>query len=119
MPGQTQHATLLEPPSAKAARWEGRSPGHLGRGYISIVPKCWKTFKKVWADSAGASPVAPGGKNQPAKEETQEMRVPSLGREDPLQEGVPVHSSVLAWRIPRTEQPGGPQSLGSHKVGHN
>ena len=73
----------------------------------------------MWADGAGASQVAPGEKNQPAKEETQEMRVRSLGWEDPLQEGMASHSSVLAWRIPWTEEPGGPQSLGSHKIRHN
>ena len=38
------------------------------------------------------------------------MRVPSLGREDPLQEGMATHSSILAWRIPWTEEPGGLQS---------
>ena len=114
VPGQTEQATRLEPPGAKAARWEGGSPGDLGSGCISVVPKCWKTLKKVWADGAGASRVAPGEKNQPAKEETWEMRVRSLGWEDPLQEGMASHSSVLAWRIPWTEEPGGPQSLGSH-----
>ena len=38
------------------------------------------------------------------------MRVQSLGREDPLDESMATHSSRLAWRIPRTEEPGGPQS---------
>ena len=42
------------------------------------------------------------------------MQVRSLGREDPLEEGTATRSSVLAWRIPWTEEPGGPQSLG-HK----
>ena len=41
------------------------------------------------------------------------MQVRSLGREDPLEEGTATHSSVLAWRIPRTEEPGGLQSVGS------
>ena len=48
-------------------------------------------------------PVAQVVKNLPAKE----TRVQSLGREDPLEEGMAAHSSVLAWRIPRTEGPGG------------
>ena len=39
--------------------------------------------------------------------------VQSLGREDPLEEGVATHSSILAWRIPWTEEPGGPWSIGS------
>ena len=46
VPGQTEQATCLELPGAKAARWEGGSPGDLGSGYISVVPKCWKTLKK-------------------------------------------------------------------------
>ena len=43
------------------------------------------------------------------------MCVQSLGREDTLEEGMATHSSVLAWRIPWTEEPGGPQSMGSQK----
>ena len=50
-------------------------------------------------------------KNPPAM---QENRVPSLGWEDPLEKGMAVHSSILAWRIPWTEEPGGLQSRG-HK----
>ena len=46
-------------------------------------------------------------------QETQETWVRSLGREDPLEEGVETHSSILAWEIPRTEEPGGLQSIGS------
>ena len=52
-------------------------------------------------------------KNLPAMQETQ---VRSLGREDPLEEGMATHSSILAWRIPWTEEPGEPQSVGSHRV---
>ena len=40
-------------------------------------------------------------------QETQEMQVQSLGREDPLEEGMATHSSILAWEIPYTEKPGG------------
>ena len=49
----------------------------------------------------------------------QEMRVRPLSREDPLEEGVATHSSILAWRIPWTEEPGGQQSMGSQRVGHD
>ena len=45
--------------------------------------------------------------NPPVIQGTQEMRVQSLDREDPLEEGVAAHSSILAWRIPWTEEPGG------------
>ena len=52
-------------------------------------------------------------------QETQEKEVGSLGPEDPLEEGMATHSSILAWRIPWTEEPGGLQSMGSQRVGHN
>ena len=55
-------------------------------------------------------------KNLPAMWETQ---VWSLGREDPLEKGMATHSSILAWRIPWTEEPGGLQSMGSQRVGHD
>ena len=55
------------------------------------------------------------GKNLPA---VQEMRVQSLGWEDPLEKGRATHSSILAWRIPWTEEPSGLQSMGSQNVGH-
>ena len=46
------------------------------------------------------------------------MQVQSLGEEDPLEEGMATHSSILAWRTPWTEEPGGPQSMGSQRVRH-
>ena len=55
-------------------------------------------------------------KNPPAMWETW---VRSLGWEDPLEKGTATHSSILAWRIPRTEESGGLQSMGSQRVGHN
>ena len=42
-----------------------------------------------------------------------------LGQKDPLEEGMATHSSILAWRIPRTEEPGRLQSIGSQRVGHD
>ena len=47
-----------------------------------------------------------------------ETRVPSLGWEDPLEEEMATHSSILVWRIPWTEEPKGLQSMGSQGVGH-
>ena len=49
----------------------------------------------------------------------QETRVQSLGQEDPLEKEMVTHSSILAWRIPWTEEPGGLQSMGSLRVGHD
>ena len=47
------------------------------------------------------------------------MWVPSLSREDPLEKEMATHSSILAWKIPWTEDPGGLQSMGSQRVGHD
>ena len=55
-------------------------------------------------------------KNLPAMQGTW---VQSLGQEDPLEKGMAAHSSILAWRIPWTEEPGGLQSMGSQRVGHD
>ena len=49
----------------------------------------------------------------------QEMQIWSLGQEDTLEEGTVTHSSILAWRIPWTEEPGGLWAMGPHSVGHN
>ena len=49
----------------------------------------------------------------------QETRVRSLGWEDPLEKGMTIHSSILAWRIPWKEKPGGLQFVGSQRVGHD
>ena len=58
-------------------------------------------------------------KNPPAIQEMQETWVWSLGREDPLEKGMAAHSSILAWRIPWTEHPGGLQPMGSQTVKHD
>ena len=55
-------------------------------------------------------------KNLPAMQETQ---VQSLSWEDPLEKEMAIHSSILAWRIPQTEEPGGLQFMGSQRVEHN
>ena len=58
-------------------------------------------------------------KNPPTVQELQEMWVQSLSWEDRLEKGMATHSSILAWRIPWTEEPGGLQSIGSQRVGHD
>ena len=62
----------------------------------------------------GASLVAQLVKNLPAMQEIQETQVQSLGREDPLEKGKAIHSSILAWRIPWTTQ-----SMGLQRVRHD
>ena len=60
--------------------------------------------------------MAQAVKNPP---ETEEMQVQPLGWEDPLEEEMATHSCILAWKIPRTEEPRGLQSRGSRRVGHD
>ena len=70
-----------------------------------------------WSDlAAAASLVAQSVKNLPAVQET---RVQSVGWEDPLEKATAIHSSILAWKISWTEEPGGLQSMGSQRVGHD
>ena len=72
--------------------------------------------KKLWKCkySKRASLVAQSVKNLPAVQETQVL---SLGWEDPLEKEMATHSSILAWKISWTEEPGGPQSMASQTVG--
>ena len=63
-----------------------------------------------------ASLVAQMVKHLPTMQETW---VQSLGQEDPLEKGMATHSSILAWRIPWTEEPGGQQYMGLQRVGHH
>ena len=73
--------------------------------FIRIFPMCCR-----------ASWVAQTVKNLPAMQETW---VWSLGQEDPLEKDMATHSSILVWRIPQTEEPGGLQSMGLQRVEHN
>jgi hypothetical protein len=57
--------------------------------------------------------MAQSGKYLPAMQEMQETWVRSLGQEDPLEDETAAHSSILAWRVPQTEEPGRPQTMGS------
>ena len=68
----------------------------------------WVPLLTEWA-----SLVAQTVKNLPAMQETQ---VQSLGQEDPLEKGMATHCSILAWRMPWTEDPGGLQSMGLQRV---
>ena len=65
------------------------------------------------------SQMAQKVKNLPAMQERQEMWVRSLSQEDALEKEMTTHSSILAWRIPRSEEPGRLQSMGLQRVGHD
>ena len=73
-------------------------------GFIFVNCLCWVSL------------VAQIIKCLPAVQDT---RVQSLGQEDPLQKGMATHSNTLAWKIPWTEEPGGLQSMGLQRVGHD
>ena len=75
------------------------------------MPSTEEYLKKLWR-TLRASLVAQLVKNLPAVQET---RVRSLGWEDPLEKEMATHSSILAWKISWTEEPGRLQSLGSHE----
>ena len=60
--------------------------------------------------------MAQQAKNLPAMQELQETQIRSLGQEDPLEKGMAAYSSILAWRILWTEEPGVLQSIGLHRV---
>ena len=80
---------------------------------------CCTTTFPTWETllgKLGASLVAQMVKNLPA---LWEIWVCSLHWEDPLEKGMAMHSSILAWRIPGTREPGGMPSLGLHRVGHD
>ena len=73
----------------------------------------------IYSQSNIKSLVAQWVKNTAIMQETQEMRVRPLGQEDPLEKGMATHSSILAWRILWTENPGKLRSIETQRVGHN
>ena len=88
-------------------------------GKTRALQRQWDSFSKILKGSivrAGASLVAQLIRNLPAMQETWGW---SLGWEDPLEKGMATHSSILAWRIPWTGEPGGIQSKGLQRVGHD
>ena len=70
----------------------------------------------IYKITDGASLVAQLVKNPPAMQET---LIRSLSQEDSLEKGMATHSSILAWKIPWAEEPGGLQSMGSQRVGQD
>ena len=90
---------------------------HCQRSLVGCSPWGCKESEITWATSLRLHSLVPQFlKNPPAMRETW---VRSLGGEDPLEEEMATHSSILAWKIPWTEEPGRLQSMESHIVGHN
>ena len=86
---------------------------------LELIAFFSRSFFWPWYTAYGASQVAQWVKNLPAVQDMQEKWVHSLGLEDPLEEGMATCSSILAWRISWTEEPGGLQSMGFQRAGHD
>ena len=84
--------------------------------YLYLRKGVWDESKMERTETVWASLVAQMVKSLPA---TQETWVRSLGQEDPLKKGMATHSSILAWRIPWTEEHCGLPSMGSQRIGHD
>ena len=83
---------------------------------LNSFPRIKQSFLEFSPVLLKASLVAQTINNLPAMQETW---VRSLSEEDPLEEEIATHSSILGWRIPWTEEPGGLQSVGLQRVGHD
>ena len=80
---------------------------------------CSSSFVEILLLTYRASLMAQVVKNLPTMKETQETQVQFLGQDDPLEEGMATHFSILAWRILWTEEPGRLQSRASQRAGHS
>ena len=99
--------------------WGGE--GGLWSGRVRDVPRAGLSLMCLMGSFPDGLGFRGGSaaKTAPAVQETQETQFRSLGQEDPLEEGMATHSSILAWKITWTEGPGGLQSKGSQRVGHD
>ena len=89
------------------------------RDWYNIISGCIWRGGLIERLALTQSQVAQWVKNLPAVLETKQTWVRSLGQEDPLEEGIATYSSILAWRILWTEEPGRLQSMGSQRVRHD
>ena len=107
---------LAEPPGIKPELMGGLGYGGRQKGPQQLELLLALFFLPSWSSTVHPASISFGplvpqmAKNRPS---VQEARVWSLGQKDPLEKGMATHSSILAWRIPWTEEPGGLQSIGS------
>ena len=92
---------------ARTLEWVAISFSNEGKESFLPSANCLRNMNSLVAQTVKRLPTM------------QETRVQSLGQEDPLDKGIATHSSLHAWRIPWTEEPGGLQFMGSQRVGHN
>ena len=110
------HGNPLQYSCLENAHEQRRLAGYIVHGVAKSQTRLGDQVQHSTRTLRGASLVAQMLKNLPAMQETQVL---SLGREDPLEKGISTHSSVLAWKIPWTEEPGGLQSTGLQRVSHD
>ena len=110
--------SCLENPMDRGAWWAIVYRGGKSRTRLKQLSTHARSSKVLWSDTLvmWASLEAQTIKNLPAMLETP---VRSMGWEDPLEKGMATYSSILAWRIPWTEEPCRLQSMGSQRTGHN
>ena len=110
--------TISQCPALNISRFLSRNLAGQGRAgwYIQIGKRVICQPQILCPAKLRDFPIAQMVKNLPAMQETQ---VQSLGQEDPLEKEMATHSSILAWRIPWTEEPVGLQSMGSQRVGYD
>ena len=98
----------------------GRGWPAAGLGALSIAVHAWDLLKEVTiifiTSAIVGFPCSSVSKESACSAGSQAQ---SLGWEDPLEKEMATHSSILAWKISRTEEPGGPQSMGSQRVGYD
>ena len=106
--------------TARGARKAGVRPGQTHRTPVLYMKLHWDTTTPfcscIFYSCDWTSLVAQRQRVRPPMQET---GVRSLGQEDPLEEEITTHSSILAWEIPWTEEPRRLQSMGSQRVGHD
>ena len=108
---------LSAPVSSKKPQLQSRTHTEC---LLATHPSFPQNLDKLFpTNNRWVSQVTQWGKNLPAMQETQEVQVLSLSWEDPLEKGMATHSSILAWRILWTEEPGRLWSIKSQRVGHD
>ena len=85
----------------------------------TVLSTLYESTQFLYSDPIIIPTGSSDGKESANLPATWETWVQSLGEKDPLEKGMATHSSILAWRIPWTEEPGGLQSMGSQRAGHD
>ena len=116
--GNPLQYSCLEHPMDRGA-WQATVYGvtRVGHDWVTCVHACARVRARAHTHTHTEASLVAQTVNNPAA--MQDTWVWTLGWEDPLEEGMATHFSILAWRIPWTEEPGGLQPMGSQRVGHN